>query len=158
MRNTVCEVLKSMDFSYNVSKDTPAEAVFTLGIKTENGKVDCMIMVKDEADMVLFYARSPINVPEPRRRLISDFITMANYNMRIGNFEMDFDDGEVRYKSYMLIDGILPPNEEIVKRNFMVTIRILDKYMPGIMAVAFGQASPQDAVCQIEERQNPSVN
>jgi len=33
------------------------------------------------------------------------FLTRANYGMMIGNFEMDFTDGEIRYKTSIDVEG-----------------------------------------------------
>ena len=44
--------------------------------------------------------------PEEMRVPMAEFLTRANYGLRIGNFEMDFEDGEVRYKSSVDFEGI----------------------------------------------------
>ena len=48
---------------------------------------------------------------------MAEFLTRANYGIMIGNFEMDFNDGEVRYKgaleyadgdvTIMMIDNLI---------------------------------------------------
>lgn len=46
-----------------------------------------------------------MNVPEDRRLALAEFLTRANYGLFIGNFEMDWQDGEVRYKTSIDVAG-----------------------------------------------------
>jgi hypothetical protein len=47
-------------------------------------------------------------VPEAKRQAMAEFLTRAKYGLCMGNFEMDFGDGEVRYKASLdIADGEL---------------------------------------------------
>jgi hypothetical protein len=80
---------------------------------------------------------------------MAEFITRANYGMRIGNFEMDFSDGELRYKSSIDVedDRLSSP---LVKHMIYPNVLMMDKYLPGIMAIIYAGKSPQQAVEEIE--------
>jgi hypothetical protein len=63
------------------------------------GEFNCFIKV-DEADaQVLCYCVIPQKTAPHRRAAMSELLTRANYGLYLGNFEMDFDDGEVRFKT-----------------------------------------------------------
>ncbi|WP_049790798.1 hypothetical protein [Trichormus azollae] len=40
-----------------------------------------------------------------KKQVIAECITRANYGMIIGNFELDFNDGEIRYKTSIDAEG-----------------------------------------------------
>ncbi len=52
----------------------------------------------------------PVKAPEEKRLAIAEFVARANDGLRIGNFELDFGDGEVRYKRSAWIGENLSPN------------------------------------------------
>jgi hypothetical protein len=63
-----------------------------------------------------------------------EFITRANYGINIGDFEMDLDDGEIRFKISMDVEaGVL---SNIMVRNMMVAAyTTVDRFFPGLMSV-----------------------
>jgi hypothetical protein len=69
------------------------------------GRWDFYVQAVEEKALVLLYSIFPERVPEPSRREVSEFLTRANYGLAAGNFELDFDDGEVRYKSVLHLQG-----------------------------------------------------
>lgn len=69
------------------------------------GRWDFYVQAVEEKALVLLYSICPERVPEPSRREVSEFLTRANYGLAAGNFELDFDDGEVRYKSVLHLQG-----------------------------------------------------
>jgi hypothetical protein len=100
-------------------------------------------------DQFVFYSVSPVNVPEHKRPEIAEFITRANYDMVIGNFEMDYGDGEVRFKTSIDVEGTeLTP--ELLKPLLYANVLMMDQYLPGIMSVIYADVSPETAVAQVE--------
>lgn len=43
-----------------------------------------------------------------------EYITGANYGLRNGNFEMDVEDGEIRYKVYVNVKGMNDISDDII--------------------------------------------
>ena len=57
--------------------------------------------------------------------------------MRIGNFELDFHDGEIRYKATLDYEGV--GLEPIMIRNVIYpAAQTMDRYFPGLIAVVAG--------------------
>jgi hypothetical protein len=69
--------------------------------------------------------------------------------MIIGNFEMDFEDGEIRYKTSIDVEGD-SLSSALIKRLVYANVMMMDAYLPGIMSVIYGDVSPEDAITQIE--------
>src|SRR4030042_3806183 len=96
----------------------------------KNGNFACFFDVKEEHPLVLFYCVAGFRVPEEKRSALAEFITRANYGLCVGNFEMDYSDGEVRYKTSMdLRDGEL--TEDMVKALVLANLMTMDRYVAG---------------------------
>jgi hypothetical protein len=95
--------------------------------------------VVKEHDVVLFYSICPLRVPEELRVEAAHFLTRANYGLATGNFELDFDDGEIRYKTVVHVDGDL--SSDAVKRAVRANGIAMETYLPGIGAVITGTAA-----------------
>jgi hypothetical protein len=125
------------------------ETVLALSFKGENGQWNCFAQAREEHSQVIFYSVCPVTVPETRRHAMAEYLTRANYGLVIGNFELDFVDGEVRYKTSLdlrnadLTPGLMDP---VAYAN----VYTMDRYMPGILAVTYGDVEPADAIQKIE--------
>ena len=114
-----------------------------------NGELRCYAQVRVDLEQFVFYAVAPVKVPENQRIAVAEFLTRANYGMRIGNFELDFSDGEVRYKSALDFEGETL-SDNLLKNSIYPAVQVADRYMPGLMAVAFGGKQPSEAIAAIE--------
>ena len=65
-----------------------------------------------EHDFMLFL-RMPEDIPELHRSAVMELITRINYRLAVGHFEMDLDDGEVRFVHRQLLEGN-PPGAELL--------------------------------------------
>ena len=103
------------------------------------GRWDFYAQAVEEKGLVLLYSIAPRRVPEERRLDVSAFLTRANYGLADGNFELDFDDGEVRYKTVLHVhgdelDGLL------VKRAVRANGLALETYLPTIGSLSSSTA------------------
>lgn len=109
-----------------------------------------VVGIEDEQrETLTFYTVAPNRVPEDRRAEVAEFITRANYGLRNGNFEMDFGDGEVRYKTFIDVEGG-EFSPKMAQNMFTSNFSTMDRYYPGLMKVVFGGATPRTAIAEIE--------
>jgi hypothetical protein len=94
------------------------------------GSWDFYAHAVEEKDLVLLYSIAPHRVPAERRLEVSEFLTRANHGLADGNFELDFDDGEVRFKSVLHVPAEL--DEILVKRVVRLNGTALETYLPSI--------------------------
>ncbi len=115
----------------------------------ESGKWTCYAKAREEQQQFVFYSICPVNAPENKRLAVAEFITRANYNAILGNFEMDFEDGEIRYKTSIDVEGDRL-SFSLIKQLVYTNVTVMDDYLPGIMSVIYGDVSPSEAIAQIE--------
>ena len=114
-----------------------------------NGRLTCFADLRMTLAQLLFYAIAPVKAPEETRMAVAEFITRANFNMRIGNLELDFSDGEVRYKSSLDFEGTeLTP--QLIRNAIYPAVQTMDRYLPGLLSVIYGGKTPFEAIEDIE--------
>ena len=117
--------------------------------KGKKGEFNCFIQAREAQEHMIIYSVLPVLVPEERRDEIALFLTRANYGMPVGNFEMDYSDGEVRYKTSIDLEDI--EEFQLLLRNLLyANVLNMDKYFPGMMRVVFGGLSAVEAIAEIE--------
>ena len=126
------------------------EEALSTAFRGESGQWSCYARVRAADDQFMFYSLCPIIVPETHRSGVSEYITRANYGMILGNFEMDFADGEVRYKTSIDVenDQLSPA---LIHRVVVPNVMMMDRYLPGVLSVVYGDVSPAQAIAQIEQ-------
>jgi len=123
--------------------------ILSLPCSGHNGNWQCWAEAREEQQQFLFFSVCPVKVPEGKRGAVAEYLTRANYGLVIGNFELDFRDGEVRYKTSIDVeDAELTP--ALVKNLVYANLSTMDRYLPGIMGVIYGNLTPQQAISQVE--------
>jgi hypothetical protein len=134
------------NWNYHLRDD---DSVISLNYSGKHGSFQCYARAREQQQQLLFYSVAPINAPEDKRSDIAEFVTRANYGMVIGNFELDYSDGEVRYKTSIDVEGdelSFPLAKHLVYANVMT----MDRYLPGMMRILYGGVTPLEAVQSIE--------
>jgi hypothetical protein len=125
------------------------QPVLKMDFEGDNGKWTCLAFAYDERERVVFTSILPVEVPEEKRREVAEFLTRANFGMEIGNFEMDFSDGSVQFRTSVDIEGgELTP--KMIQNLAYVNVTVSDQYLPGLVMVVEGDASPEEAIQKIE--------
>ena len=137
---------KEDGWSFTQLEDQP---ILRVGFEGENGQWTCYAQALEEQTQLLVYSICPVKTPEDRRMAVAELLTRANYGLFIGNFELDFDDGEIRYKTSIDVEGDrLSP--ALVRPLVYANVMMMDRYLPGIMSVIYGDVAPAEAVARVE--------
>jgi hypothetical protein len=144
--DTAVQFFKDEEWVFVEIEGKPA---LSLNYAGKSGTWSCFAKAEEEKEMMLFYSYCPVKVPENKRPLVGDFLTRANYGLLVGNFEMDYNDGEVRYKTSIDVEGD-KLSVPLVKRLVYDNLAVMDRYLPGVLSVIYGGASPTEAIAQVE--------
>jgi hypothetical protein len=119
-----------------------------------NGRWTLFAQAVEDKQQVILYSICPITIPAAKRAPLAEFITRANYGLLIGNFEMDYNDGEVRFKTSSVAPADLIAASDLGKAVLAQLLHLnvvtMDRYLPGIMAVASTNTTPTDLIAEIE--------
>ena len=144
--DTAVQFFKDEEWVFVEIEGKPA---LSLNYAGKSGTWSCFAKAEEEKEMMLFYSYCPVKVPENKRPLVGDYLTRANYGLLVGNFEMDYNDGEVRYKTSIDVEGD-KLSVALMKRLVYDNLAVMDRYLPGVLSVIYGGASPTEAIAQVE--------
>jgi hypothetical protein len=123
--------------------------LYRLAYAGDSGQVICFVQVEAELELMIVYVYAPVKAPEARRPAVAEFIVRANYGIWIGNFELDYADGEIRYKGCVDFEGTTLGDPQI-RNTIYASVRSMDRYLPGLMDVIYGNTSPAEAIASVE--------
>lgn len=154
--NAVNNFLKEDDWHFSFDENRGIFR-FGLGLKGKLKKLHYIVDIKD--DEYLVYAISPLGADEEDARMMAnmaEFICRANYGLKMGNFELDFDDGEVRFKVHVLCKGVTL-TAEMFKRSIYCPATMFDHYGSGIVDIIFNDTSGKAAVEKCEKHSESEI-
>jgi hypothetical protein len=146
MLKIVEEYLNENNWQFSQTEDS---SLFMFGISVENGNFQCYLEVDTEDKNFLFCSICGSNVPIGKRSEILDLINRINYKLLIGNFEMDSEDGEIRYRTGIRYD-FFEPTKDLVEQLVMANVLTMDAYFEAFMGVIYGDLDPTNALKKIE--------
>jgi|JFJP01.1.fsa_nt_gi Family of unknown function (DUF1790). len=143
----VVQFFEKENWQFSTLKD---ESSIQTSFTSDQGTWMCVAQtVEDDVNQrFYFYSICPIKAQD-NLMIVAEFITRVNYGLSIGNFELDFSDGEIRFKTSVDIteDGFgLATVERLVYTNVLM----MDRYLPGLISVLTGQVKPIEAIQLIE--------
>jgi len=144
--------LKSMDWRWNEPTPTRYEVI------VPGHTSQWLWLAQWEEDDSFFAGHSivPVSVPAKRRPAAAEYLTRANWGLRVGNFEMDYADGQVCFRASVFLCG-LQATPEFIKQMAFANFAAMDRYLPGLLAVVYGKASPKKAIKKAERPRKPNV-
>ncbi|MGI6014434.1 MAG: hypothetical protein ACOX7K_09195 [Oscillospiraceae bacterium] len=146
--NSILDYFKSMNFDFDFDAE---KGIITTAFPTDSkiGQVD--IRIRFLSDGYISHAISRISADENSRDKVAEYLTRANYGLRNGNFEMDFRDGEIRFKAFCR-SGDTVLEEMQIHDSFILPIVQFDTYGDDLLAVLFGMKEPEQAIQDAESK------
>ena len=123
----------------------------TYGIDTKFGHVEIFFRVY--SDMLILHFIIPLKAGEDERGKVGEYLLRANYGLKVGGFDFDFDDGEISYRIAIFCgdDEFAPPAYEDIDALLAIGLMMIDKYGDNLVKVMFGLAEPVDAIENAED-------
>ncbi len=158
MMTIIYRGLNNLSYNFRTLKADEEETVLNLGINLNYGKTDCFI-TNNKSLRILEIKNFCLNtIPEIKRREIADYIIRINFNLRIGKFDLDFDNGELTYLISYIYDDSLPQSEDIFTKNLSFTFHAMEEYIPGIMNILYANSKAKNEVFKLNKVVDPSWN
>jgi hypothetical protein len=151
----LCEHLTSQNIGFwSHSEDLSICTDF----RGEVGTYRVFARVDPDSSLFQVFGHSPVRVPQGARPAIAETVMRVNCGLKVGKFEMDFDEGDLRFQAaQILLEDDL--EEATIQRLIGTTISMLDIYLPAVLSVIYGNELPKDAVIHAEPgRQVPDEN
>lgn len=110
---------------------------------------DVFLTTNDETRFVCSYCIFSARVPADRRAAVAEALTRANWGLALGNFEIGFDEGEVRFRMGVDVEGgQLAP--QMLHNMLAIGLYTAERYHDAVMRVAYGDIDPAAAIAAVE--------
>jgi hypothetical protein len=127
----------------------PDEPLLRTVTESRDGTWTCYVRGREREQQLVFYSVHPRSAPAARLAEVAEFLHRVNYGTIVGNFELDCDDGEIRFKTSIDAEG-----EEVgdvqLEKLATFNVRSMSQYLALIDAVIDGTATPRGAMEQVD--------
>lgn len=143
---SLLEHLERTGIVYQADADREvASATFTC----ETGAYQVIARVNEEDRLFQVFGICPITIPQGSRLDVCHAITRANWGLKVGKFELDMDEGRLHFHIANVVDGD-QVSDGLFGRLIAITLAMLDRYIPAILSVVYGNEPPASAVQRVE--------
>lgn len=156
-RDTLQEVRAAVEnfFKRDKVKHSPfnernvASAIYS--VDTKFGHVT--IFFHAYKDKLILHMMIPLSASEEERLKVAEFLLRANYGLKIGCFDFDFNDGEISYRVSLFCgdEDFVPPTYEQIDFAVIIGLMMVEKYGDALVKVMFGLVEPEDAIEDAEK-------
>lgn len=103
-------------------------------VQVEGGEVEwvCLVKLDEERHFCLVYSILPEVVPPKKRTQMALFLAETNYDLGIGSFEMDPEDGELRFRTSLDVEGDRL-SRALFERLVTMNITMMDEYIESLL-------------------------
>lgn len=137
------------DDSHAATPDDEHIHSMRLPVQGKTAEWTCLIRVFEKTERILVYSILPTPVADSERPQLALMLTQINYGLILGNFEFDLQDGEIRYKTSIDVEGIALNNT--VLRNLLYgNFFSMDLYYHALMQAINGSDDLQRLIQQAE--------
>lgn len=150
LADLVKKFLVDDDWHFSFDENT---GVFEFGLRVKSKIKKINYIVDVHKDEIVVYGMCPIGADHTDSNMMvqmAEFLCRANYGLKNGCFELDFRDGEIRYKSFIDCEDVMPSNE-VIKNSIYCTAAMFKRYAPGIVDIIFAGSSAEEVIAKCEK-------
>lgn len=146
----LCDVLSNDGWDYEYDQKNEIVRLEIDGVTTT---FYSFIYVDEEQESLLCNTHVSIQIPYTKRLAVCEFMNRVNYEMANGNFEMDMENGEVRYRTSLDLADTIASKEQILNLIWNGA-QTFDNYYPGLLKLLSGDYTSEEAVDFCNEEDN----
>ena len=159
VRNALRTVFQENNWNYDFDTE---RGIFYTGFSLSNAKLDQVRVLldvcgpggsedpHDECQYLIAFGRCGIRADESCMAQVAEYLTRANFGLRNGNFELDYSDGDIRYKTFVDCEDLLP-SAAVLQDAVTIPVDMFDRYGNGLMSVVLGVRTPEEAIQDAEK-------
>ena len=136
------EVLDQRGWEY---RQIPHRQALGWKVRSAGGAWECYAIADEQPGLLLLYSILEALVPPDRRAPAAELIARLNQGLPVGNWELDFDSGSLRYKTSLDVGASLLTSalfERLMERN----LDIVAAHLPALEGFALGRLDVDGAL------------
>lgn len=140
--NIIKDFLNSQDWQFT---QVEGKNILLFGIGGKNGNFQCIADLIEDEKSFIFFSVFGANTPEIKRLDMLKLLNNLNYKLILGNFEMDLQNGDIRFKTSISFNHF-ELNQNFVEELILSNIVTMDNSLPSIIGLMFGEISVEKAL------------
>ena len=105
--------------------------------------------IRVEDEMVYALMTFPVSAKAKMAEIV-EFVTRINYGLKLGKFQVDYSDGEIRFCYTESAEGLNAASEAVTTRLVLVPVKMNQWYGRGIAELLLGSCTPEEAIKHCE--------
>ena len=131
------------DFDWKPRQDDGNPGIYLIDFgEPHTPLADAIATITTDTERFILYLNFGPTAAEDYRDETARFIALANWKLSIGNFEFDYDEGEVRFKTSIDFAGA-ELSEKLIRNAISNAMSAMEMYAGGLIEVMSGGRSAQ---------------
>jgi len=143
-RHTI-EVLEELGFEFDLLDDQEQEWLIVAIADTEIGRVRVAVGILEDPGQWMITAYHPLVIVSTLRPVTGELLMRFNQEMAVGNWEINWDDGQLRVRSGTFFHGRALPKEETAILIQSALYSLLKYHTPLVQTIFDGEP-PENAL------------
>lgn len=133
-QNALLEVQHFLEERWEIQKSNESTFQFTY-VCNAGIPVTCIAWINPQLEAFFFRVVQQIPVELNRRSTLAEYLTRANYPLPIGNFALDYETGDLRFKSGIYFNGttlsrplirsVVESSLEFVELHILIIVKLM---------------------------------
>ena len=143
----VCDFLEEHEIHFERDE---ARGICHAWLTEEGILLRLLVITPPDEPSITLLLRLPIQAPAGRRAAVGELLQRLNWQTKVGHFDFDHSDGEVRFKiAFWLHDSKLSP--AMLHHCLGASVLTVTTAFPAFTDVVFGDKSPDAALARLEK-------
>ena len=157
--NALTMIFRKNKYVFHCMSEQPEKSCYLLKFEMKACNLDFIIELHHDIHKRMFiYAVFPLKILPKKRNSIAILITLLNNNLASGCWELNMQDGTLRFRISYIYEEDESRFEQVFMEHLDEAIRFTDICMPAMLAVIFANANPHEVFQQLTESVDVSLN
>ena len=149
MAKTIEAYLKEKDWTFEYDR---IHGVFSVEAELECKLGAALVVYQAKEDGFLCYTTIGENAAPEIRAAVGEYLHRANYGLPNGNFEFDYDDGSIHYKTYFDCPSGVPTQKQL-DDSMAIGLTLFDHYGDGLYELLRGGSQAKMLIDRSEQQE-----
>ena len=113
--------------------------------------------ISEPLELFIFYITLGVAAAADRREEAARYLTLANWNLMSGNFSMDYEDGEIRFRTSVCFQGT-ELTEALIRNAILLAMHAMERFAEGAIDVMARDKKAEQAFREAVTQSRPDLN
>ena len=108
-----------------------------------------LVFSKEDERLAVCYTTMPLTIRPGQRPVVAEYLSRANSKLLVGNFEIDYESGDVRFRTSVDVEGGVITTK-MAKHLLFNNLAWVEEYAKGLIGVLYRDLTPAQAIAELE--------